>query len=122
MMSVYDELIEVADRMEEFAISIEINKDPSIIRNLKREKLHLLKIADDIQKMQMRSKTVQRNAMYLQRILFYELIRQNDTLFLDRVKPIVGDEDFEWKVKHQMFTNQEISSAMTAVLEEEEIE
>ena len=36
MMSVYDELIEVADRMEEFAISIEINKDPSIIRNLKR--------------------------------------------------------------------------------------
>ena len=121
-MSVYDELIEVADRMEEFAISIEINKDPSIIRNLKREKLHLLKIADDIKKMQMRSKTVQRNAMYLQRILFYELIRQNDTLFLDRVKPIVGDEDFEWKVKHQMFTNQEISSAMTAVLEEEEIE
>ena len=122
MMSVYDELIEVADRMEEFAISIEINKDPSIIRNLKREKLHLLKIADDIQKIQMRSKTVQRNAMYLQRILFYELIRQNDTLFLDRVKPIVGDEDFEWKVKHQMFTNQEISSAMTAVLEKEEIE
>lgn len=118
-MPMYEELIAVADKMEEFAISIEINKDPSIIRDLKRERFHILKIADDLKNAQLRSETVRRNAVHLERMLFYELLRQNDELFLDLAKPIIGEEDFAWRAKHHMFTDQEISAAMSEVIKKE---
>ena len=70
-MSIYEEIISAADKMDEFALSIEIDNDPAIITNLKRERFHLMKIADDLKKLQIWTDTVQRRSAYLQRMLFY---------------------------------------------------
>ena len=118
-MSIYEEIISAADKMDEFALSIEIDNDPAIITNLKRERFHLMKIADDLKKLQIWTDTVQRRSAYLQRMLFYELLKQNDQQFVEKVKPVLGSQDFEWRVQHQMFTDSEISSAMAAVIEKE---
>ena len=44
-------------------------------------------------------------------------MRQKDSLAVKRAKHILGEQDFDWRSEHQMFTDSEISSVM-AVLSE----
>jgi hypothetical protein len=118
-MTLYDELLSAAEKINEYALTIEIDNNPAIITNLKRENFRLLKMADDYKTSLLQYETMQRNAMYIERMLFYELLRQKDELFLEKIKPLIGEEDFDWRAKHQMFTDQEISSAMSAVIKKE---
>lgn len=120
-MTLYDELLSAAEKINQYALTIEIDNNPAIIKDLKRENFHLLKMADEYKSNQLRIETIQRNAMYIERMLFYELLRQEDELFLAKIKPVIGEEDFDWRAKHQMFTDQEISAAMSEVIKKETV-
>ena len=116
-MSVYEEIKKAADRMDDYALAIELDSDLSVITKLKRERVHLLQIADEYKKMELHLETQKSKSSYLERLLFFELLRQKDAKFMTMIKPIVGEEDFEWRSKHQLFTNQEISTVIGKLIE-----
>ena len=115
IMTIYDELITLADKMDKFALSIERDNDPTIIRDLKQERFRLQKIAEEIRKMQFQTEAIQRSEEATERILFYELLRQKDEMFLQKIKPIVGNEEFEWRAMHHLFTDKEIGQAIETI-------
>ncbi len=120
-MTLYDDLISVAKKMNDFSISIERDNDPAIIRNLKQEEYHLKVMADELKKMITRSESDRNYALRLQRMLFYELFKQNDEPFIQKALSVLDSEDFEWKAKHQMFTDREITDVMKTVIKESEL-
>lgn len=120
-MTLYDEMISSAERMNAYALSIEIDNDPMIIKSLRREGLQLKKMAADFKDYELEVEHQKRYIAQCERMLFYELLRQRDTLFLERIKPIVGMDDFDWRAQHQLFTDQEICSAISAVIEKEKM-
>ena len=117
MVSIYKELIDAVNKMEDISIAIEKDNDPSHIPELRTEKLVLKYVADQVMQMEGQIYVLNQQVRDSRRIAFYELMRQKDSLAVKRAKHILGEQDFDWRSKHQMFTDSEISSVM-AVLSE----
>ena len=117
MVSIYKELIDAVNKMEDIAIAIEKDNDPSHIPELRTEKLVLKYVADQVMQMEGQIYVLNQQVRDSRRIAFYELMRQKDSLAVKRAKHILGEQDFDWRSEHQMFTDSEISSVM-AVLSE----
>ena len=120
MVSIYKELIDAVNKMEDISIAIEKDHDPSLIPELRTEKLVLKYVADQVMQMEGQIYVLNQQVRDSRRIAFYELMRQKDSLAVKRAKHILGEQDFDWRSEHQMFTDSEISSVM-AVLSEAEI-
>ena len=117
MVSIYKELIDAVNKMEDISITIEKDNDPSHIPELRTEKLVLKYVADQVMQMEGQIYVLNQQVRDSRRIAFYELMRQKDSLAVIRAKHILGEQDFDWRSEHQMFTDSEISSVM-AVLSE----
>ena len=117
MVSIYKELIDAVNKMEDISITIEKDNDPSHIPELRTEKLVLKYVADQVMQMEGQIYVLNQQVRDSRRIAFYELMRQKDSLAVKRAKHILGEQDFDWRSEHQMFTDSEISSVM-AVLSE----
>ena len=117
MVSIYKELIDAVNKMEDISIAIEKDNDPSHIPELRTEKLVLKYVADQVMQMEGQIYVLNQQVRDSRRIAFYELMRQKDSLAVKRAKHILGEQDFDWRSEHQMFTDSEISSVM-AVLSE----
>ncbi len=117
MVSIYKELIDAVNKMEDISIAIEKDHDPSLIPELRTEKLVLKYVADQVMQMEGQIYVLNQQVRDSRRIAFYELMRQKDSLAVKRAKHILGEQDFDWRSEHQMFTDSEISSVM-AVLSE----
>ena len=117
MVSIYKELIDAANKMEDISVAIEKDHDPSLIPELRMEKLVLKYVADQVLKMENQIIILNQQVKDSRRIAFYELLRQKDSSVVKRAKQILGEQDFEWRAEHQMFTDSEITSFM-AVLSE----
>ena len=117
MVSIYKELIDAVNKMEDISIAIEKDHDPSLIPELRTEKLVLKYVADQVMQMEGQIYVLNQQVRDSKRIAFYELMRQKDSLAVKRAKHILGEQDFDWRSEHQMFTDSEISSVM-AVLSE----
>ena len=117
MVSIYKELIDAVNKMEDISIAIEKDHDPSLIPELRTEKLVLKYVADQVMQMEGQIYVLNQQVRDSRRIAFYELIRQKDSLAVKRAKHILGEQDFDWRSEHQMFTDSEITSVM-AVLNE----
>lgn len=117
MVSIYKELIDAVNKMEDISIAIEKDNDPSHIPELRTEKLVLKYVADQVMQMEGQIYVLNQQVRDSRRIAFYELMRQKDSLAVKRAKYILGEQDFDWRSEHQMFTDSEISSVM-AVLSE----
>ena len=117
MVSIYKELIDAVNKMEDISIAIEKDHDPSLIPELRTEKQVLKYVADQVMQMEGQIYVLNQQVRDSRRIAFYELMRQKDSLAVKRAKHILGEQDFDWRSEHQMFTDSEISSVM-AVLSE----
>lgn len=117
MVSIYKELIDAVNKMEDISVAIEKDHDPSLIPELRTEKLVLKYVADQVMQMEGQIYVLNQQVRDSRRIAFYELIRQKDSLAVKRAKHILGEQDFDWRSEHQMFTDSEITSVM-AVLNE----
>ncbi len=117
MVSIYKELIDAVNKMEDISVAIEKDHDPSLIPELRTEKLVLKYVADQVMQMEGQIYVLNQQVRDSRRIAFYELMRQKDSLAVKRAKHILGEQDFDWRSEHQMFTDSEISSVM-AVLRE----
>ena len=117
MVSIYKELIDAVNKMEDISIAIEKDHDASLIPELRTEKLVLKYVADQVMQMEGQIYVLNQQVRDSRRIAFYELMRQKDSLAVKRAKHILGEQDFDWKSEHQMFTDSEITSVM-AVLNE----
>ena len=117
MVSIYKELIDAVNKMEDIAIAIEKDNDPSHIPELRTEKLVLKYVADQVMQMEGQIYVLNQQVRDSRRIAFYELMRQKDSLAVKRAKHILGEQNFDWRSEHQMFTDSEISTVM-AVLSE----
>lgn len=117
MVSIYKELIDAVNKMEDISITIEKDNDPSHIPELRTEKLVLKYVADQVMQMEGQIYVLNQQVRDSRRIAFYELMRQKDSHAVKRAKHILGEQDFDWRSEHQMFTDSEISSVM-AVLSE----
>lgn len=117
MVSIYKELIDAVNKMEDISIAIEKDHDPSLIPELRTEKLVLKYVADQVMQMEGQIYVLNQQVRDSRRIAFYELMRQKDSRAVKRAKHILGEQDFDWRSEHQMFTDSEISSVM-AVLSE----
>ena len=117
MVSIYKELIDAVNKMEDISAAIEKDHDPSLIPELRTEKLVLKYVADQVMQMEGQIYVLNQQVRDSRRIAFYELMRQKDSLAVKRAKHILGEQDFDWRSEHQMFTDSEISSVM-AVLSE----
>jgi hypothetical protein len=117
MVSIYKELIDAVNKMEDISIAIEKDHDPSLIPELRTEKLVLKYVADQVMQMEGQIYVLNQQVRDSRRIAFYELMRQKDSLAVKRAKHILGEQDFDWRSEHQMFTDSEISTVM-AVLSE----
>ena len=117
MVSIYKELIDAVNKMEDISVAIEKDHDPSLIPELRMEKLVLKYVADQVLKMENQIIILNQQVKDSRRIAFYELLRQKDSPAVLKAKRILGEQDFEWRTEHQMFTDSEITSVM-AVLSE----
>lgn len=117
MVSIYKELIDAVNKMEDISVAIEKDHDPSLIPELRMEKLVLKYVADQVLKMENQIIILNQQVKDSRRIAFYELLRQKDSPAVHKAKRILGEQDFEWRTEHQMFTDSEITSVM-AVLNE----
>ena len=117
MVSIYKELIDAVNKMEDISVAIEKDHDPSLIPELRMEKLVLKYVADQVLKMENQIIILNQQVKDSRRIAFYELLRQKDSPAVLKAKRILGEQDFEWRTEHQMFTDSEITSVM-AVLNE----
>ena len=117
MISIYKELIDAVNKMEDISVAIEKDHDPSLIPELRKEKLVLKYVADHVMKMESQILILNQQVKDSRRIAFYELLRQKDSPVVKRAKHILGKQDFDWRSEHQLFTDSEITSVM-AVLNE----
>ncbi len=117
MVSIYKELIDAANKMEDISVAIEKDHDPSLIPELRTEKLVLKYVADQVLRMEEQIYVLNQQVKESRRLAFYELMRQKDSPVAKRAQHILGEQDFDWKSEHQMFTDSEINSVM-AVLNE----
>ena len=114
-MTVYEHLNQVAKKMDDISLSIELHNDPSVISDLKRERISLVAVADDVRRIENESAYIRKQCMDLKRLLFYELLRQREPQFIKSIKSIVGTEEFAWRIEHRLFSDQEISSVITKI-------
>ena len=117
MISIYKELIDAVNKMEDISVAIEKDHDPSLIPELRKEKLVLKYVADHVMKMESQILILNQQVKDSRRIAFYELLRQKDSPVVKRAKHILGEQDFDWRSEHQMFTDSEITSVMAVVSE-----
>ena len=88
---------------------------PSLIPELRTEKLVLKYVADQVLQMENQIYVLNQQVKDSRRIAFYELMRRKDSLAVKRAKHILGEQDFEWRSEHQMFTDSEITSVMAVL-------
>lgn len=117
MVSIYKELLDAVNKIEDISVAIEKDHDPSLIPELRKEKLVLKYVADHVMKMEGQIVVLNQQVKESRRIAFYELLRQKDSTAVKHAKRILGEQDFDWRSEHQMFTDSEITSVM-AVLSE----
>ena len=117
MVSIYKELLDAVNKMEDISVAIEKDHDPSLIPELRKEKLVLKYVADHVMKMESQIVILNQQVKDSRRIAFYELLRQKDSPVVTRAKRILGEQDFDWRSEHQMFTDSEITSVMAVVSE-----
>ena len=117
MVSIYKELLDAVNKMEDISVAIEKDHDPALIPELRKEKLVLKYVADHVMKMESQIVILNQQVKDSRRIAFYELLRQKDSPVVTRAKRILGEQDFDWRSEHQMFTDSEITSVMAVVSE-----
>ena len=117
MVSIYKELLDAVNKMEDISAAIEKDHDTYLITELRKEKLVLKYVADHVMKMESQIVILNQQVKDSRRIAFYELLRQKDSPVVTRAKRILGEQDFDWRSEHQMFTDSEITSVMAVVSE-----
>lgn len=121
-MSLYKDLINVTDEISSISETAEQECDPSFVPRLQKQKMVLKYIAEGVKKQQDEINYLERQNLTWKRITFYELIRQADLETIERVKRIAGEQDFDWKCKHHLFTDTEINAAMDVLVKKEKID
>ncbi len=116
-MSAYEDLKQSAKKLDDICYLIEMENDPSVIPDLKRESISLKVIAEAVRHMEDDDTSMRNQCLRLKRILFYELLNQKDEIFIRQIKPIVGEDNFEWRAEHRGFCDDEIIAAMSVVME-----
>ena len=117
MTTIYKELMDAVEMIEDISIDIEKNHDPLLIPKLRTEKLVLKYVADQVLKMEKQIIILDQQARDSRRFAFYELLRHKDSIAEKKARSILGEQDFDWRWDHKMFTDAEITSVMTILSE-----
>ena len=117
MNSLYKELIEIADDLEDIAVTVERENDLSIIPKLRTERLVLQYVAEQVLILEEQIIDLNKQTMYSRRLAFYELLINKDPFATNLAKSIIGEYNFDWRVAHHLFSDEEINLVMTSLNE-----
>ena len=117
MASIYKDLMNAVEMIEDISTDIEKNYDLLLIPKLRTEKLVLKYVADQVLKMENQIIILEQQVKDSRRFAFYELLRHKDSLAVKKARSILGNQDFDWRSDHKMFTDAEITSVMTILTE-----